>query len=182
MSEPQVIRVSKLDAARRQLDGAIELWFSDGDPVAIHALVCAAHQIIQDINEKRGDTILRLTELVGKDVKPEHIEDAIRQIRKPTMFFKHANRDPYDVIEFTPGLSQLFILLAINGLRLLGEQLSDFHRVFLFWDSIHEPRLYGGEPLQTHLSVQQINQFKLVKKREFLEQSLLAIAEARVTG
>ena len=34
----QKIRIGKLDAARRQLQAAITLWFNDGDPVAIHYL------------------------------------------------------------------------------------------------------------------------------------------------
>jgi hypothetical protein len=29
-------KVSKLDAAKRQLETAIRLYFSDGDPVSIH--------------------------------------------------------------------------------------------------------------------------------------------------
>jgi hypothetical protein len=77
MSEAQAIRVSKLDAARRQLDGAIQLWFSNGDPVAIHALVCAAHQIIQDINEKKGERTFHLEEVVKSRVKPERVQNRL---------------------------------------------------------------------------------------------------------
>ena len=51
-NEPEKIRVSKLDAARRQLDCAIELWFAGKDEVSIHTLAAAAHQIISDINKK----------------------------------------------------------------------------------------------------------------------------------
>jgi len=180
MSEPKVIRVSKLDAARRQLDGAIQLWFSEGDPVAIHALDCAAHQIIEDINKKREDTSLHLTEIARKTVKPEHLENVISQLRKPMTFFKHANRDPRDILEFNPDLSEMIMILAINGLKLLGERISDFQRVFFFWLSIHEPKL--PNPLKDHLSAEQIDQFRLVEKREFLKRSLLAIAETRVRG
>lgn len=183
MSDPKVIKVSKLDAARRQLDGAIHLWFSDGDLVAIHALVCAAHQIIEDINEKRKDTSLHLIELLRKNVTPQHLEEAMRQIRKPMMFFKHANPDPHDVIEFNPDLSELLILLAIKGLGLLGEQMSDFQRAVLLWDMLHSPiqkdRL---NPLHNMLSAQQIEQFRLVEKRDFLKGGLLAIAQARARG
>jgi hypothetical protein len=40
------ITISKFDAARRQLNTAITLWFADGDPVAIHTLAYAAYEII----------------------------------------------------------------------------------------------------------------------------------------
>ena len=51
MTEFEKISISKLDAACRQLDCAIELWFADGDPVSIHTLACASHQIIHDIKK-----------------------------------------------------------------------------------------------------------------------------------
>ena len=35
---PMSLKVSKIDAATRQLDTAIELWFSGGDAVSIHTL------------------------------------------------------------------------------------------------------------------------------------------------
>jgi len=38
------IKVSKLDAARRQLETAIRLYFSEADPISIHALMSAAYQ------------------------------------------------------------------------------------------------------------------------------------------
>ena len=53
-TEAEGIRVSKLDAARRQLDCAIELWFADKDAVSTHGLAAAAHQIIHDTNRKKG--------------------------------------------------------------------------------------------------------------------------------
>jgi hypothetical protein len=49
-----VLRVSKLSAAVRQLDCAIELWFFDKDEVSIYTLVTAAYQIIYDINKIKG--------------------------------------------------------------------------------------------------------------------------------
>jgi hypothetical protein len=48
------IKISKLAAARRQLATAIELWFIDGDPVAIHTLAFAAFEVIRTISKKRN--------------------------------------------------------------------------------------------------------------------------------
>jgi hypothetical protein len=47
------IRVSKLDAARRQLRTAITLWFSGGDPVATHTLAFASYEILHAVSKKR---------------------------------------------------------------------------------------------------------------------------------
>jgi hypothetical protein len=85
------IKVSKLDAARRQLDGAIQLWFSNGDAVATHLLVCASQQVIEDIGKKHGETAYSLVEIMRKVVAPVHLEDALREVRRPSNFFKHAD-------------------------------------------------------------------------------------------
>jgi hypothetical protein len=47
------LKIGKLDAARRQLKTAIALWFTGGDPVAVHALAFAAYEIIHTISKKR---------------------------------------------------------------------------------------------------------------------------------
>lgn len=50
----QPLRLSKLDAARRQLETATKLYFEHGDEVSIHTLAAAAYSVIRDINEHRG--------------------------------------------------------------------------------------------------------------------------------
>jgi hypothetical protein len=48
------IEISKLDAAKRQLKTAINLYFSYGDPVSIHTLASAAREILYDLNKKHS--------------------------------------------------------------------------------------------------------------------------------
>ncbi len=43
------IKISKLDAARRQLITAIRLYFNHGDIVSVHTLSAAAFKTTQDI-------------------------------------------------------------------------------------------------------------------------------------
>lgn len=47
-------RVAKLDAAKRQLETAIRLYFASADPVSIHTLTAAAYQLLLDLNKKAG--------------------------------------------------------------------------------------------------------------------------------
>ena len=176
------MKVSKLDAARRQLDGAIQLWFLDGDPVAIHSLACAAHQVIQDIAEQKGAREYHLEEITKKIVKPEHVKATIEFVRKPMMFFKHANRDPHAVLEFNPDLSEAFIFLAICCLRDIGESSSDVQRAFLNWAQVHNPQMFKSNPfdeLTKRFGVNAIDKVRGVRKSDFLKATLLAIAEFR---
>ncbi len=48
------LEISKLDAAKRQLDTAIRLYFCDGDPVSIHTLAAASYNILRDVTEQIG--------------------------------------------------------------------------------------------------------------------------------
>src|SRR5262245_42997551 len=48
MAGALIERVSKLDAARRQIRTAIRLFFEDGDTVSIHTLTSAAEELLRD--------------------------------------------------------------------------------------------------------------------------------------
>jgi hypothetical protein len=48
------MKISKADAAQRQLDTAIELYFAESDPVAIHTLAAAAYELIRALRERKG--------------------------------------------------------------------------------------------------------------------------------
>jgi hypothetical protein len=43
-----------MDAVRRQLCTAIRLWFEDGDPVAIHTLIAASHEVLHTLFRRKG--------------------------------------------------------------------------------------------------------------------------------
>ena len=47
--ELRKLAITKLDAARRQLETAITLWFHDADPVSVHTLVMAAHGFLKHL-------------------------------------------------------------------------------------------------------------------------------------
>jgi hypothetical protein len=176
------IKVSKLDAARRQLDGAIELWFSDGDPVAIHALACAAHQIVQDIGANQGQRGAHIENLAKEVAKPEHLQEVVAELRRPMNFFKHADRDPRAMLEFEPSLSDFFITVAILGLREIGERPSHIQRAFGLWNSFHRPTWFKKgllEEVAERFGVDAVERLKTLSKQEFLKTSLLVLAEKR---
>src|SRR4051812_3487272 len=104
-----MLSVSKLEAAKRQLDCAIELWFLDKDPVCIHALAHAAHDIVHAVNRNRTGKEILFDSSVIVD---EHRSEVINLFKKPGNFFKHADKDPNGVIEFHPLGAMLFMLAS----------------------------------------------------------------------
>lgn len=184
MSESDVKKfsVSKLDAAKRQLDTAIRLWFSDGDPVSIHTLVGAAYQIIHDINESKGrkDFIFD-----GAFIKEEHRKTVVEWLRKDFMFFKHADRTPDAVTEFVPLGSLMFILGGMQTLRDLGERPSDAQQIFGAYMAFTRPEYISPE-LVAGLREQVPRDYSALvlrmEKNEFFQMSMHACGLLRAQG
>jgi len=177
------LNVSKLSAARTQLDCAIELWFLDKDDVSIHTLAAAAYQIIHDINEKRGG---------GRDliynsavIKDEYRSMWVKLIKKPVNFFKHADNDSEGTIEFSPFVSLLFMIFSLVGLRAVGEQTNDVEDTLIAWITVHEPSLLTEDYrrlLAKSGPVNALAHLRTVSKGDFLKTSLRVRAEIRAKG
>ena len=60
MSDIKFIHISKLDAARRELEHAIKLFFNYGDVVIVHLVSCSAEAILSGIGSKQGIVSLKL--------------------------------------------------------------------------------------------------------------------------
>jgi hypothetical protein len=134
--------VTKIEAAQRQLDAAIELWFRDGDAVSIHTLVGAAYQILHDVNKKRGGPDVLV---VDGMIPPEHREEFRKSMRRDFMFFKHADRSPDAVTIFPAVVTMLFFMVSIHTLGWLDQKLSVPQRTFTFWMALRMPSLVNTE-------------------------------------
>ena len=133
-----IINVGKLEAAEQQLDKAIELWFDDDDPIPIHTLACSAYQIIHDINSRMGSRDLIYDSLVIKD---EFRNEVINNLKKAYNFFKHADRDWSDTIEFETENTGFFILYSCLGLESLGVNHTIIRRIFCHYYIIMHPEI-----------------------------------------
>jgi hypothetical protein len=84
--------ITKIDAAVRQLEVAITMWFADGDPVAICTLAYAAHEILWALTKTSGNK--RRSIFDSEIVKPEYRDDFIAIMKADPNFCKHGGRDP----------------------------------------------------------------------------------------
>ncbi|OGA46270.1 MAG: hypothetical protein A3F74_27095 [Betaproteobacteria bacterium RIFCSPLOWO2_12_FULL_62_58] len=181
-NEAKKFSVSKMDAAKRQLDSAIRLWFADGDPVSIHTLVGAAYQIIHDINKhkERKDLIFD-----GEFIKDEHRATVRDWLRKDFMFFKHADRNPDGITEFVPLGNLMFMLCGIQTLRDLGERTSDVQNIFSIYMAFTKPEYISAKVVAT-LKASTPRDYSAtilnVGKDEFLKMSLEACGILRSQG
>ena len=81
------LKISKLDAAKRQIETAIRLYFGMGDPVSTHTLISAAYNVIRDINKKRGGKKLIMKDGFMEYIKEGHEREVWQLINKAENFF-----------------------------------------------------------------------------------------------
>lgn len=166
------ITFTKMEAARRQLRSAIELWFAAGDPVSIHTLAAAAHQIIHDLNTRnKGPDLL----LDAKFIKSEYRKEFVADIKSASNFMKHADRGKMGsarTFEFDPESNDNFIMFSIIGIRYLGEKLGAEEIAFERWHTFRNPNLMsdaGKTQFEKTFTATQLEAFRGIKKHKFLE-------------
>ncbi|MCX5892815.1 MAG: hypothetical protein NTW80_07575 [Deltaproteobacteria bacterium] len=134
--------IDKLEAACRQLNTAITLWFNNGDSVSIHTLASSAHQIVHDINHQRGGRDLLYDSLILKD---EYRRQWINHLKQHHNFFKHADKDPAGIIEFDPIITEGIILFTLLGLELLGRGPDEVRGAFNIYYFLRNPNLLNDK-------------------------------------
>ena len=104
-----VKKISKLDAAKSQLETAIYLFFHNGDPVSIHTLTAAAYNILRDICKSRSYPYVVVKGSSLRYVKPGKEKIYLNAINQAENFFKHEEKDPDDILNFNPSQTDILI-------------------------------------------------------------------------
>jgi len=103
--------IDKTEVARREIAEAVRLFFAERDPVAIHALIGAAHDVLFDLGKASGSL---------SALKPRGTAPSTRaSVNGPYNFLKHADRDPEGKLNIAPlgRLVQDFLMDAIQMLQ-----------------------------------------------------------------
>ena len=168
--------ITKIDAARRQLQTAIELWANDGDPVSAHSLAFAAHQIIHDLNRRNGGPNLLLDE---PSIRPEKKNEFANLVKRDANFFKHADNrtkgkiKPPMEIDFDVDSNELLISITIVGLQYLGQALTELEIAFYTWYRVNRPDLLtdaGRELFEKSIPAQAAAALRKMPRKEFLKE------------
>ena len=165
------LEITKIDAAHWQLRTAVKMWFHDDDPVSVHTLAFAAYEVAHFVSKARNPN--RRDLLFDSDhIKSDKRNEFNQAFREAANFFKHANRDPEGKIEFSPGLTELFIFFAIVGLELSGICLSKELRVFIYQMQIRTPELMSEDAqkmVAQSFLIENIKYLQALSKHEFFE-------------
>lgn len=163
----KTITVSKLDAAKRQTQTALELWFADRDPVAVHTLAFASHEIIHRLYKLAGHKTLLFDVVTGpKEAKIDYA----RMVKHSGNFFKHAKieREHATPLEFDPIWNEIFLGMSLTALKTMGETMSVEAHAFMVWLFTRHPNWFS-EAAKSLVPTNMSNEVREIPKAELLE-------------
>ena len=134
------LQISKLDAALRQLQTAILLYFNSRDPVSTHTLTAAAYNIMRDIRNSRGVSFDMFKD--AHYVVDQYKDEFKRLLNKSENFFKHADRDSTHLHRFQIATTELLLIDACDAyIKLTGEE-PELIAIFKRWHAVRHPQYY----------------------------------------
>jgi hypothetical protein len=174
----QRIHVNKLDVAMRQLKTSIRLWFHDTDPVSAHSLAYAAYTVLDDVTKARNPNRPALL------FDSPHVTEADRKLinyvfKRTANFCKHADRDPYAKLNFSPDETRVILSFAIFILECEGERLSAEIIAFQAWLFMNNPSLISqrGSKIFTESFLVEYAEVLTYPKGEFFDLLCAALKE-----
>ena len=131
-----ITTVSKLDAVRAQIDAAIELYFRSDNPIAVHTLTAAAYNVLRDMALKNGDEN-PFIKISFVNEYPKAKQKVIRAfLNEPENFFKHADRDPNNLLSFDPEITELLLMDACAYFRDKKELRPRYYDIYKVWNGV----------------------------------------------
>jgi len=175
------VSVTKIEAARRQLGTAIDLWFDERDPISIHTLIAAAYQVICDLLRHRG-----LPDFLYANpwIRPERRADYARAVRAPANFIKHADRDPKGELELNVEINDFHLLQCLMGLQQLGvTEITDTERAFWVRFSFEYPEVLDeGHPFTQMIHTDNFREIAAWSRPRFYEAFKVGAANHSAAG
>lgn len=126
-----MVDISKFDAAKRELEHAIRLFFCSGDIVVIHLVSSSAQAILIDVGRTAGATSIK--DELNKRVKKDKIKYVQGKLSEAYNFFKHANKDKNKLLKFYPASSEFVIWDSVNLYQNITKEITGLMMAFRLW-------------------------------------------------
>ena len=141
------VNISKLDAAKRQLEFSIKLFFRNSDVVVIHTLAAAAHEIFRGLGKKQGVRSLIKDQALDV-IKKDKQKVFLATVNKAENFFKHANWDSDEQLKFHFESTAFLIFDACEMYQVLTKETVPLFGIFKVWFLSKYPELVIDEHLK----------------------------------
>jgi hypothetical protein len=150
LGKDRIIKLDKEQVAVSQLDTAITLLFNGGDIVPVHTLAAAAANILNDLLHAIGETSWRDKIL---NYYPEYKKVMKSFLSQAQNYFKHADRDSNEDIEFEEANAESIIFLAtfeyselLRLKNITGNKLTIPMYSFQFWYFAKTTKQFTNSP------------------------------------
>lgn len=173
------IALTKTEVAGRQLACAVRLFCEGGDPVAVHGLAMAAHEILADLSAHKGHGPM-LSRLAGTVAKPRSpkgstfpgIDSASAEAistsaRAAANFFKHANCDPDERLSFDPDLSEFLLYDACARQHTIVGSWDPWLKAFVCWFISGHPLQFGWTQAMVELCDRVVHARSMMDRKKF---------------
>ena len=150
--------ITKIEAAEKQLDTAIRLFFENIDHLSSYTLAAASREITDDLCEKQkyelfqqkliriSDTLkirLSFREEMRIYIKDEYYKEAMRAFKKRQNFLKHINNHSgQEMNDLAIRELSVVILWAIKNFTSLQRRITPAMSIFLCWFDAAEPKFF----------------------------------------
>lgn len=133
--------IAKIEAAKRQLDCAIRLYYDEEDTLSIHTLAHASFMVLYDLL-KESDTRGRY-----QDMQKNMEKIGWKNINQVPNFLKHADRDPGEKLPgHEPGQVEHLIGLSLIMYGEITRNVTPEMYVFHISTKIRYPDLFNLPP------------------------------------
>ena len=140
MSPPeQSFEISKIEAAQRQLSGAIRLLFANEDPLLVHTVAGAASIIFSDIIELRLPD--KSWDKKAQDANGITAKVYFNIMREYQNFLKHAKDDPDAKLVFNPIETESILFWAVMNSSEIASMSFEAQVFQLWYLASHTPEL-----------------------------------------
>ncbi len=143
----EIIQVTKLDASKRQLEVAIDLFFLSCDPISIHTLTSASYNILRDHYKKDAQEVFIKNEIL-KYVKENMKKRMLNKINEAENFFKHADRDINVVLDFRPKQTEYLMWEATQIYYDITKKKPDKFNIYNYWFAANHKNLFVEKNIQ----------------------------------
>ena len=161
------VRTTKVDAACRLIDAAIEMFFFGYDPIAIHTIAAASHDIVRVLAKRKGVTGLSLgANLIEREFHKQWSDVT----RSDTSLLKHVESDPKDDVEVDPELTEALLMFALRGLRRMGHTFNGPQAAYWTWFCLHHPAATPMDKYSLKLPAETVAALRAMPKSDFVRK------------
>ena len=161
----ETLLVTKVSAAKSQLESAIWLWFNEGDPVSIHALAVAAHDCFNALVKHSARKESELQTWLDSQSKGRQ-----ERVRLAQNFFKHGRDKLTEKLQLYTIDSEVFMLDSANCYEMLHGKPTPLMRIYQTRFLYEHPALITEDALPVFAKNVEVHQLADSSRKEFFDR------------